>query len=253
MRTFKQFAYGLFYLIILGVLAFGAYSVFFKPASSCFNGTQDQGEQGIDCGGVCAKTCTPSELATITTGQPIIFHPTPSSVSVMVEIKNPNQNFSARKFYYKFTLRDDSGNPVAGGEISGDSFVYASEIKYVAEFNKPFADAAKIVSADFSIVGEPDWVSGSLLAKPKLDLQNSSTSASGNEIGVTGSIINSNTVSVSQVDIFAIIYSKLGQPAGISKTQVSNIAPGQQQLFSITHPLLGNIDFPATKVYLYGR
>ncbi|HUX35987.1 MAG TPA: hypothetical protein VMV71_03055 [Candidatus Paceibacterota bacterium] len=252
MRTFKQFAYGLFYLAILGAIFYWLYSPLLKPASSCSNGVQDTGEQGIDCGGVCPNACATSQLAAIIAGQPMVFHPTPSSISVMVQIQNPNQTFSASRFYYKFTLLDASGNPVPGGEINGESFVYASEIKYIAEFNKPFASSSNIVAADFSVTGQPDWVSSSVFNKPDLALQNSSTSISNSEIDVTGSIINNDNVSVSNVDIFAIIYSKLGQPAGISKTELSGIMPGQQQSFSIAHPLLGNIDTSATKIYLYG-
>lgn len=252
MRIFKQFIYGLFYLVIFGTIFYWFYPGLFNPSSSCFNGVQDPGEQGIDCGGACAKVCATSQLAAIIGGQPMVFHPTPSSVSVMVQVQNPNQTFSARKFYYRFTLIDGSGNPVPGGEINGESFVYASEIKYVAEFNKPFADAAKIVSADFSVTGQPDWVSSSLFNKPNISLQNSSTSVSTNEVDVAGSIINNDTVSVSDVNVLAVIYSKLGQPAGISKTEITGIMPGQQQSFSIAHPLLGNIDTSATKIYLYG-
>ena len=252
MRTFKQFIYGLFYLAIFGAIFYWFYSPSLKPSSSCSNGIQDVGEQGIDCGGTCSKACTAAQLSAITSGPAMVFHPTPSSVSVMVQVQNPSQIFAARKFYYKFTLLDNSGNQVPGGEISGESFVYASEIKYVAEFNKPFADSSKIVAADFSIIGQPDWVSNSLFGKPNLSLQNSSTSVAANEVDIAGSIINNDTVSVSNVNIFAIIYSKLGRPAGISKTELNGIMPGQQQSFSITHPLLGNIDTSATKIYLYG-
>lgn len=256
MRAFKKFIYGVFYLAIFGGIIFWVYSGWLKPAPGCFNGVQDKGEQGIDCGGVCSRACGLSDLVGIQAeGQPMVFHPTPSTVSVMVEVKNPNPGFSARKFYYKFSLLDAAGNQVPGGDIHGESFIYASEIKYIAEFNKSIASSSEVVSADFAVAGEPQWVSESFFAKPKIAVQNSSTSVSIKDIEVNGNIINNDTISFSTVDVLAVIYSKLGQPLGISKTEITGINPGQQQTFSISHPLVpgsGIIDTAATKIYLYG-
>lgn len=252
-RGLKQFLYGLFYLVVFGLIIFGVYSVWFKPAPSCFNGVKDTNEQGIDCGGVCSKVCSPSSLGGIqVSGLTQVFHPTPSTVSVMVRVQNPNSDLSARKFFYKFTFRDAQGNAIAGDEINGDSFIYGSEIKYIAEFNSYFADAAQIDSANFSMVGDPEWISGTIFTKPKLILQNLTTSVSGDKTQAKGTLVNNDTITVAHTVVLAVFYSKLGQSVGISKTEVDNIEPGQQQTFSIDHPLLGNIDPEATKIYLYG-
>ena len=250
MRTFKQLVYGLFYIAIFSGLVFGFYSLFIKPAPSCFNGVQDQNEQGIDCGGVCAKFCLPSNLIDIeTSGQAQIFHPATSSISVMAEIKNNNADFAAQDLPYKFVFYDGQGTPLY--ERDGDSFIYASEIKNIAEFNLNFPDAYKIVSVGFSI-GETKWIPKSLFSQPQLVRQSLNTAISPKGLTAAGNFINGGTVLVKKVTIFAVFYSKFG-PIGISGSEIDDVAPGQQYSFSVFHPTLNNIDISKTRIYLYGN
>lgn len=249
-RTFKQLIYGLFYIILFGAIIFGIYSIYIKPAPSCFNGVQDQNEEGIDCGGVCSKFCLPSNLIDIeTSGQAQIFHPASSSISVMAEVQNRNADFAAQDLPYKFSFYDNQGNILY--ERYGNSFVYASEIKYITEFNLNFPDAYKIVTVGFS-VGEAKWVPKSLFGQPQLAKQSLNTASSSKGLTATGNFINNGTVPVKKVMIFAVFYGKLG-PAGISGSEIDDIAPGQQYSFSVFHPVLNNIDTSKTQVYLYGN
>ncbi len=250
-RTFKHLVYGLFYLVIFGAIFYGAYSVFFKTAPSCFNGVKDPGEQGIDCGGVCSNFCLPSGLSDIeTSGQAQIFHPATSSISVMAEVQNKNADFAVQDLPYKFVFYDNQGNILY--ERYGNSFVYASEIKYIAEFNLNFSDAYKIITVGFKL-GETKWVPKSLFGQPQLAKQSLNTASSSKGLTATGNFINNSTVPVRKVTIFAVFYGKLGQPAGISGSEIDDVAPGQQYPFSVFHPALTNIDTSKTQIYLYGN
>ena len=251
MRTFKQIAYGLLYLLILAGILYAVYLIWLRPAPSCFNGFKDAGEEGADCGGVCSKACLPSGLSAIEiTGDPKIFHPTPSSISVMAEIQNKNPGSSAKVFRYKFGFYDAQDKLLH--EISGESFLYSSEIKYVAEFNLQFPDVSEIAYAKF-LTGEPLWVSDSLFGAPNLKLQNSKTSSSDSGLQATGSFINNSGVTISRVTVFTVFYSNIGQPAGISKNEVEGVMPGEQRSFSVFHPPLSNINLSGTEIYLYGE
>lgn len=251
-RTFKQFIYGLFYIAIFGGLVFGFYSLYIKPAPSCFNGVQDQNEQGIDCGGVCTKICLPSNLSQVeTVGLTQIFHPTTSSISVIAQVQNKNADVAVQDLPYKFVFYDNQGNVLH--EVDGDSFIYASEIKYIAAFNLSYPDAFQIVNVGFQ-VGATNWISKSLLAKPELVIQSFNTTSSAKGVTVSGNFINNSTVPVGKVTVLAIFYGKLGQPIGISGSEVDDAAPGQQYSFLVSHPSLANIINPSgTQVYLYGN
>lgn len=230
MRRFKQLIYGIFYLAVFGAIFYGIYSLWLNVP-------------------VNRTAVQPSPNAIEVSGEPMIFHPTLSSVSVMAQVQNTNADFAVKSFPYKFVFYDAGGAVLH--EVNGDSFIHASEIKYVAEFNLPFADSAKIVSVDFS-TGEPNWVPRYSFTQPNLSIQNYNTSSSARGIEVAGSFINNGTVSASRVNIFAVFYSNLGRPAGISGTEVDDVAPGQQKTFLISHPLLNNINLSGTQIYLYG-
>lgn len=250
MRTIKQLIYGFFYAVIFAGIIFWIYSGWFKPAPSCFNNVRDTGEEGIDCGGVCAKFCVPLNVRPIEAGaQPRIFHPTPSSISLMAEIQNPNTDFAAKIFPYKFSLYDNQGNFIRA--VEGESFVHASEIKYISEFNLQFPEAPRVATVDFS-TGETKWIPKSIFEQPKLVLQNVATLNSKTQMTALGNIINNGNVSVDKVIVFAVFYSQVGQPAGISKSEIDNLAPGEQRAFSVIHPPLNNINLSGTKIYLYG-
>ena len=251
MRTFKQIVYGFFYLLILAAILYAAYLIWLKPAPSCFNGFKDAGEEGIDCGGICSRVCQPSGLSAVEiAADPKIFHPTQSSISVMAQIQNKNAAFAAQTLPYKFGFYDANDN-LLYETPSGESFIYASEIKYVAEFNLQFAGISKVAYAKLSI-GEPTWVSDSLFSIPNLKVQNSNVSSSDSGIQVTGNLLNNGGISIPRVTVFAIFYNNIGQPAGISKNEVDDVMPGERRPFLIFHPPLGNLNLSGTKVYLYG-
>ncbi|MDO8664472.1 MAG: hypothetical protein Q7K44_02915 [Candidatus Liptonbacteria bacterium] len=250
MRTFKQIAYGFFYLLILAAILYAVYLIWFKPAPSCFNGFKDPGEQGIDCGGICSRACQASGLSAIEiASDPQIFHPTASSISVVAQIQNKNAAFATQILPYKFSFYDANDNLLY--EKSDESFIYASEIKYVAEFNLQFADISKVAYAKFSM-GEPNWVSDSLFSKPALVPQNFNTSSSDAGVQVTGNLLNNGAISIPRVTVLAVFYTNIGQPAGISKNEVDDVMPGERRPFLIIHPPLGNLNSSGTKVYLYG-
>ena len=45
--------------IVLSFISVVAWIVFKPEEQTCFNGVQDFGEEGVDCGGICAKVCPP--------------------------------------------------------------------------------------------------------------------------------------------------------------------------------------------------
>ena len=251
-RTIKQSIYGFFYLVILGAIFYGVYSAWFRPAPSCFNGIRDTGEQGVDCGGICFNACVPSNISALEISeQPKIFRPMPSSVSVIVQIKNSNPNFAAENFPYRFFLRDNQDNVLK--EIEGESFIYALETnRHIAEFNIQFPEASRVAYADFSI-GQPKWVPASSFSRPELSLQNFNTSNLDNGAQVAGNFVNNGTVTVARAIVFAVFYNKFGQQAGISKSEVDDVLPGQQRPFLIFHPPIASLNLSGTKVYLYGN
>ena len=62
-KSRKQFFYGIIYLVIFGLIGAGIYFALTSKEATCFDGIQNQNEEGVDCGGSCntCKTCYDSE------------------------------------------------------------------------------------------------------------------------------------------------------------------------------------------------
>ena len=154
-RRVKQVVYGILYLVIVGAIATGIYFLFLKPAPSCFDGIQDEGETGIDCGGPCAKLCIPSNIAPIVPlGAVTIFSPLAGHVTVLAELENTNTDFAANSFDYVVTLYGADGSSTVAN-IPGSSFAYAAETKYLVVPNEDIP--ASVSRADIT-VSDIQWV-----------------------------------------------------------------------------------------------
>ena len=95
-RKFKQFIYLLFYVLCWSAVIAGIYFLFLKPAPSCFDNKQNQGEEGIDCGGPCSKVCIPQAIKTITVVNRVVWlEASPNNYVAFAEVKNDNSDFAA--------------------------------------------------------------------------------------------------------------------------------------------------------------
>ncbi len=251
-RTFKQLIYGLFYLACWTGIFLVIYNAFLKPAPSCFDNIQNQGEEGIDCGGPCAKVCTPGTLQPIAGGVSVFPLGSPSStqqaISLLANIKNPNSDFAARSFSYAFGIYDANGNSLATS--SGDSFVYAQEIKYIAVPRFSLPSGAKADHAIFT-VSDPVWAKASDYLPAALRVQNFAATVSGNNISVSGNLTNEDNVVFARVTALSVFYDGLGKLTGVSETELENVAPNETRAFTILHPPIPSANLAATQVFVY--
>lgn len=111
----------LYLLAILFVFAIGAIFVYLKIAApTCFDGKQNQKEQGIDCGGQCKREC----LGVIK--EPVILWVKPLKVvggvyDVVAVAENRNLFLSAQSVKYQFKLYDERNILIASKE--GETFI----------------------------------------------------------------------------------------------------------------------------------
>lgn len=248
-RTSKQILYGTFYFIIWAAIFSFAYFSYIKPVPSCFDGKLNQNEERVDCGGVCEKVCLPAGVRPIEVGRVLTFRHSPNQVSALFQITNPNQDSAARDLTYTLRVYDASGNLLQS--VSGNSFIYASEGKYIFEPNMvlelgSFAN----IKAEISDVL---WIpSAELGSKPNISLSGVNTEVGDGFASVRARILNEDVVVFRRVVIIAILYGKLGQVAGASQTFVENIAPNDSREFSILYPDPPSVDTANTKIFIYG-
>jgi hypothetical protein len=245
-RITKQLLYSALYLIVLFLIGSGFYRLFLAPTPTCFDGIKNQDETSVDCGGVCGNVC-PGQLQPIMPTERVsVFHPTATTLALLVKIQNPN-DVAVQSFDYRFDLFDASSTLLK--TVRGTSFIYANEIKYLPEF----VDAAGIVGAtraDFS-VENPAWIDATQFERPALAIQDSRTDITTSTITVTGRVANNDTLTLPRVYAVAIMRDRFGSALGVSETELDTVAPGESRAFTITHPAIPAVQDVRSDLLLY--
>jgi len=246
-RRLKQLAYLIIFLAFWALVALAAYALFFKPVPSCVDHRQNQGEEGVDCGGPCRQFCIPATLHAIqVVGEPRVFQPSADRISLVVKLQNPNTEFAAQSFGYVATLYGDTG---ASATITGTSFMYAGDIKYVALLAPPAA-IGRPVRATFT-VGSPAWVPLRLFTKPSLRIQNQTTTvAVDGSVRVDGTLASDDTRTLREVSIVALFYGGRGELLGASQTVLDSLSAGATSPFVIAYPPLSGVLPESTQVFV---
>jgi hypothetical protein len=245
-RFLKQFLYGLFYLLVIAGIVFLIYP---KPMPSCFDHIQNQGEQGVDCGGPCKAFCTANLVPLQSIGVPAIFSGVGGRQTFFGQIENPNSNFGAQNFSYAFETRDVQGNLL--GVIPGESFIYPDQTKYVAAINEKVSSGT--VSVDLAVSTDTAWVASTTMGSAmEFAFQNLVTTIGvDGMITASGQIVNPATLPAMRVTVIAIFKNSSRIPLQISETEIDSVPAGGSTLFSITAPAIQNIDPLATELVAY--
>lgn len=249
-RRVKQVLYGIFYLAVLVAIVTGIYFLFLQSTPSCFDGIQNEGEQGVDCGGPCAKLCVPSTVQQISVlGATQVFSPLAGHATFLAQLENANSDFAAPSFDYTVTFYGPDGSSTAA-VVNGTSFAYADETKYLVLPNE--AVSASSSRADITI-SNIQWVPASQMGLvPQFAFTNVMSAAGANGYAtVSGDITDRDVSSFQNVLIVAIFKDAAGTPIGASQTELDSLAPSATQSFSISYPLLPNEDISGTELHAY--
>ncbi len=247
-RRAKQIIYGALYLVIwVGIFA-GIYYGFVRVTPSCFNKIQDQGETGVDCGGPCATACT-SNLQNIALGDLKTFVSGPGHDTFLARVENHNVDFGSKIFNYSFDLYDASGTVLLS--VPGQSFIYPGEVKYLLlpNFEIPVSmDHASLVMQN------PEWAPSSTVGavpqfgNPLTITGNTMTSST---VTVTGEITDSDSSAFANILIVAVFYDANGFQVGASQAELNAITPNQTENFSVSYPVVTNLNPLLTKAFAY--
>lgn len=108
-----------FFALVIGAFS-GIYVLYFKPQPTCFDGLQNQGELGVDCGGGCSAVCV-SEVTPLVTFWTRLFEVTDKAYDVAAFVENPNAGYGVPSLRYTFRVFD--ANNVIIVEREGETFV----------------------------------------------------------------------------------------------------------------------------------
>lgn len=251
-RSAKQFVYGILYLAVFGLIVYGFAKPAFTPAPTCSDSIQNQGEQGIDCGGPCAIACDVTSLAPVrAVGAVSVFGLSNGQAVLLAEAQNTNQNYDASQFFYRFSIYSSSGTLLE--TISGSDSLSALSRGYIFAPNvaSKFNNIGR-VAIEFSNVS---WQKAYAALEPNVVVSSGPATVVGKtDIRVNGAVKNQSSVAATKVKIVAILYDAYGTEIFASQWIVDSLSASGEAAFSIIFPLdpqiTSQIDPTATKVFV---
>jgi hypothetical protein len=122
------------FLSFNAIVILSVYFLFLKPVETCFDGKENQDEQGIDCGGICALACVEVVTGRDFEQKEVAFVPAGNGrYDVLAKIYNSNDTIGATAFSYTFELLDKSGQVLA--TRTGTNYILPQETKTILELN----------------------------------------------------------------------------------------------------------------------
>ena len=197
---------------------------------SCTDHTQNQDEEGIDCGGSCAYLCTERVQAPAVRFAKAVY-PKNNRVDVFAYIDNPNINAAAFDVPYKITLYapDQSVLKVVEGTFNlppnKSVPLFVSGV-----FNAPVTGARAFVTIDAAKIR---WFKGArALPVPQADAPK--IGGTPDEPRVTATLTNTSVQPETDISVVAVVYDAQGAVIAATQTYVPVISPSQSAVVTFT-------------------
>lgn len=226
-RNIKRLVIIFIYLVIFSLIGTGFYFLF-RAKPTCSDKIQNQGEEGIDCGGPCAKCEEIPNIENITVTEKAIIPADSGKYDTLVKVTNPNSQFGVAKFDYSFNLTDESGKILA--QDKGSDFILPAQTKYILAFN--LSPEAKPVSLDFEI-NSFKWSKFLEYEEPDISVYSKQFSlVSGGESGfakLEAKMRNQSGYDFRQISAKAVIRNGAGEPIAINQTSFNDVRVNEER------------------------
>lgn len=104
----RRLVYGTSFLVVIGFLGVGIYSMYWYVPPTCFDEVRNGLERGVDCGGTCTRICSADTLAPKVLWTRA-FRNTKGLYNVVAYVENRNLNVGAPELHYTVKLYDNNG------------------------------------------------------------------------------------------------------------------------------------------------
>ncbi len=208
-----------FIAIVIGILIMLWPSLDKEP--TCFDGKMNGAESGIDCGGACAKVCTPEALQLVTLWARA-FKVEDGTYNLMAYVENQNRESGVPMMAYEFKVYDDKN--IFIGRTSGTTFVTSND--RTAVFAPSFDAGNRIPGrVTFEWTSAPTWIKVDRNQKNALAVSADKKTIS-NMLGapkLEAVIVNNTLNELKDLDVYAILYDESGNVITVSKTLIERL------------------------------
>jgi hypothetical protein len=224
------------FLSVNALFFWGVYFVFFRVTPTCFDTRQNQNEQGIDCGGVCANACIEVAIGKDFQTKELVFVPGGTNLyDVLGKVSNDNDEIGASTFRYTFELKDGSGRVLA--TRSGQSFILPHQEKNLIESNLETTGVPTAVTLTYS---EVVWERASGYQEvPRVSIYQKQYGQVTDGFGfsaATGLLTNESPYDFRSIVIDVIVRDSRGVPLAFNKTRQDTVKAGESRDFKLVWP-----------------
>lgn len=220
----RQFFYALAILIALGLVLTGVWFGFFYHASTCSDGTQNQDETGIDCGGSCTKLCTAPLVSALwaraVEAGPGVYH-------AVALVRNPETDAGTDALPYTFSLYDADNVLIA--ERNGTMYLAPGEVAPL--FAGDIITGNRIPVRAFVRFGTATWEK---MKNEQNPIRVTSQELDQEALRLAARIVNTTALPVPRVVIIALLYDADGNLVNASQTTVSDLPPRGEKDIAFT-------------------
>jgi len=224
-RVKKRIQITFFLFLIFLVFIFFIYSLK-KEKPSCFDGIQNQGEIGIDCGGPCIP-CRFFELKEpeIETIKKFDFR---GVLDILVVILNKNYDYGLDNFTLKIKIIKDD---IVLLEQEKISFLNPGQRKYIIFEGLPLKYLNYKVDVE---IKRSNWIKPKISSDNiELDFQNVNIQKEGNFYILSGTILNKRNISINNIKILGMLLSEYDEILNIGVINLGNLGPLKNKEFKI--------------------
>lgn len=202
------------------------------PVPTCFDGRENGGEQGRDCGGSCTLYC-PAQMRLVKVISARSFPIATGIIHSVAFLEQTNREASARSVPYEFVYFDAEGKEIArrAGKTTVSAFGKFVIIETLIEV--PSIPAY----TTFSFTQEPVWEKVStLLAYPAVITKNSVATSFALGTRVTAEIENQTEYTFSDTFFSVLVYGNDGNVQAVSSVKVISLPAKQSTSLVATWP-----------------
>lgn len=230
----KMGCIGIMVIVLAAVVAYFGYKLFLSTPATCSDNKQNQNEQGIDCGGVCARIC-PFQAKTIVPLWSRVFPITKGVYSVVAYVENQNVTGGVQKINYEFRVYDDQ-NILASEPVVGSTFIGPND--KTAIFESPIQTGNRIPkNVFFKFTSQPNWVTvDEKYQVPQLTSRNIVLTSEDTAPKLSADIVNDTLFDYRDIPVIAIVYDIDNNAINVSQTFIENLPQQSIQKASFTWP-----------------
>lgn len=227
----RRVQYGGGFLAFWLVVFSGVYFVYFYTPSSCFDGEQNNGETGVDCGGGCVRICAadvfPPQLQWAES-----FKIVDGQYNALAYVENRNPIASTPALEYTFTFKDEAGDVIT--TRSGSTILPPDSVYPIFE-GRVMTGGREIASTELTLEPAELWLPATIGRDQFVSSAINLTSVDESP-RLSASVDNTALTEAKDVEFVTTIFSRDGQPLTASQTYVDVFAPRSREEVVFTWP-----------------